>query len=122
MMSEEYNGSTNRITWLLKESNFYDCEFVRSVLNDQIIPEDILGDPYAEQSIKSIGLHKLAEILLSEWMRENFDDFLKRDVARDEIISKFIRDLIDVNNIDWQQLAASYDELIKECVKEIATK
>ena len=121
-MSEEYNGSTNRITWLLKESNFYDCEFVRSVLNDQIIPEDILGDPYAEQSIKSIGVHKLAEILLSEWMRENFDDFLKRDVARDEIISKFIRDLIDVKNIDWQQLAASYDELIRECVKEIPTK
>jgi hypothetical protein len=117
MMSEGYNGWTNRATWVINVHDFFNYEQIEEVLKEQIIPEKIINNHDAFPTMQSIGVHKLAELLLADWMQEYFNEVIEEYLVSN--MAPFIRDLIDSNNIDWKQLASHYEELIGECIKEI---
>jgi len=118
MMSEEYNGWTNRATWILSVHDFFDYDYIEEVIKEQIMP-----DMAQRPMFKDDGqFHMVARNLLAQWMENNFNEFVEETQDTSTNTGLFLFDLIRSIDIDWQQLAASYDELIKECVKEIATK
>ena len=110
MMSEEYNGWTNRQTWIINVHEFFDYDYIEEVIKEQIIP-DIAQRPFLkdEEQFKMV-----ARNLLAQWMENNFNEFVEETQDTSTNTGIFLFDLIRSIDIDWKQLAASYDELIEE--------
>ena len=110
MMSEEYNGWTNRNTWNVSVHDFFDYDYIQEVIKEQIIP-DIAQRPFLkdEEQFKMV-----ARNLLAQWMENNFNEFVEETQDTSTNTGIFLFDLIRSIDIDWKQLAASYDELIEE--------
>ena len=111
MMSEEYNGWTNRATWIINVHEFFDYDYIEEVIKEQIIP-DIAKRPM----FKDDGQFQMvARNLLAQWMENNFNLYVEESLHTiEEAPLNFLFDLIRSIDIDWQQLASHYEELIEE--------
>tara|TARA_R100000501_G_scaffold16962_1_gene31142 strand:+ start:52 stop:426 length:375 start_codon:yes stop_codon:yes gene_type:complete len=111
MMSEEYNGWTNRQTWIINVHEFFDYDYIEEVIKEQIIP-DIAKRPM----FKDDGQFQMvARNLLAQWMENNFNLYVEESLHTiEEAPLNFLFDLIRSIDIDWQQLASHYEELIEE--------
>jgi hypothetical protein len=110
MMSEEYNGWTNRSTWILSVHDFFDYDYIEEIIKEQIIP-DIAQRPMFkdEEQFKMVSKN-----LLANWMKENFNEFVEETQDTSTNTGLFLFDLIRSIDINWQQLASHYEELIEE--------
>jgi hypothetical protein len=111
MMSEKYNGWTNRATWIINVHEFFDYDYIEEVIKEQIIP-DIAKRPM----FKDDGQFQMvARNLLAQWMENNFNLYVEESLHTiEEAPLNFLFDLIRSIDIDWQQLASHYEELIEE--------
>ena len=110
-MSEKYNGWTNRATWIINVHEFFDYDYIEEVIKEQIIP-DIAKRPM----FKDDGQFQMvARNLLAQWMENNFNLYVEESLHTiEEAPLNFLFDLIRSIDIDWQQLASHYEELIEE--------
>ena len=117
-MSEEYNGWTNRETWVLNVWDYFPYETVKSVLEEQIIP-DKLNDRDSLDTLNTIATN-----LLANWMQDYFNEYVGEMLSTDVVGESlgFLRDLIGANHINWRELAESHDELIGELVQQYVNR
>ena len=131
-MAEEYNGWTNRETWLVGVHYFFDYDQIREVLKDAVVEsgDEFMGRKSLADGIRYDviandealgGIERALTLYLADWMKDYHDDFIEEATAT---LNPYIKDLIADHKINWIEIAGHYDEEIKEALstqKEGAT-
>jgi len=116
-MCEEYNGWTNRETWLVNVHNFFELGEVRDAIEDMVTrpPEYtvIANNPDLGGEVKAYLLQ------LEDWLKETHQEFMNDQMTWNaEDLSAYIIDLIADHKIDWRNIVEHYEDDIKQALKE----
>ena len=114
-MCEEYNGWTNRETWLVGLWDFFDYTYIAEAI-DNIIenPNTKTGrhdkSQWSRSGMLGFYIHKLAD-----FMEAQHQEFIDEEIEK---LSPYVRDFISVDKIDWLSIAEHYEDDIKQALKE----
>jgi|TARA_R110000824_G_scaffold112546_1_gene261805 hypothetical protein len=116
-MCEEYNGWTNRETWLVDVHNVFELGEVRDAI------EDMVTRPPEHTVIASTpdlgGVCKAYLLQLEDWLQETHQEFMNDQMTWNaEDLSAYIIDLIADHKIDWRDIARHYEDDIRQALKE----
>jgi len=120
-MGEEYNGWTNRETWLVGLWDFFDADTIKEALQNTTENPERIGYEVIANDEALGGMKRALTLYLADWMEQEHDEFIEEATATlDPYIKAFIAD----QKINWLERAGHYDEEIKEALsaqKEGAT-
>ena len=116
-MCEEYNGWTNRETWLVGVHNFFDIEMVQEAITYMVAkpPEHtvIANNPDLGGEVKA---HLLQ---LEDWLKEYHEEFIAEQTTHlNDWGYAYICDLIADHKIDWRNIVEHYEDDIRQALKE----
>ena len=123
-MGEEYNGWTNRETWLVGVWDFFHSDQIREVLKDAVMEsgDEFMGRKSLADGIRYDviandealgGMERALTLYLADWMKDYHADYIDEG-TRD--IEAYIKDFIADHKINWLEIAGHYDEEIKEAL------
>ena len=113
-MCEQYNGWTNRETWLVGVHDFFDYEMIQEVITDMVTKPSTI-DVIAEN--ESLGGPVRAYMLqLADWMKDYHDHCIEEAT---ENINPYIKDFIADHKINWIEIAKHYDNEIKDALQKV---
>lgn len=124
-MCEQYNGWSNRETWLVGVWGFFDDDRIEEVLRDTISDkrygyEAIVNNP------KLGGVSRALTLYLADWMEQEFDDYLDEiwsvGLRWDFSSGGFVKDLMGDHKINWLEIAEHYSEQIADALSQSVTK
>jgi predicted RNase H-like HicB family nuclease len=120
-MAEEYNGWTNRETWLVGVWDFFDADTIKEALQNTTENPERIGYEVIANDEALGGMKRALTLYLADWMEQEHDEFIEEATAT---LDPYIKDFIADQKINWLEIAGHYDEEIKEALsaqKEGAT-
>ena len=120
-MGEEYNGWTNRETWLVGVWDFFDADTIKEALQNTTENPERIGYEVIANDEALGGMERALTLYLADWMEQEHDEFIEEATAT---LDPYIKDFIADQKINWLEIAGHYDEEIKEALsaqKEGAT-
>ena len=112
-MAEEYNGWTNRETWLVGVWDFFDADTIKEALQNTTENPERIGYEVIANDEALGGIERALTLYLADWMEQEHDEFIEEATAT---LNPYIKDFIADQKINWLEIAGHYDEEIKEAL------
>jgi len=109
----DYNGWTNKETWLVRVHELFDSEqikeFLEGALNDGRLNDHIIAN-----NPQLGGVERALTLDLAEWMEEDHDQLIEELGLLPS--NSYVQDQLNcaIGSINWVEIAEHYDQEIKE--------
>ena len=110
-MCEQYNGWTNRETWLVGVHDFFDYEMIQEVITDMVTKPP---QGYGQSSLG--GPVRAYMLQLADWMCDYHFDYIEEATWN---LNPYVRDFIAYQKINWLEIAEHYDNEIKDALQKV---
>ena len=107
----DYNGWTNKETWLVKVHEFFDSEQIKEFLESHFNNEESNLSSYL------CGVERALTLDLADWMEEYHDSLIEELGGLPS--NSYVQDQLNcaIGSINWVEIAERYDQEIKEVLK-----
>ena len=112
-MCEEYNGWTNRETWLVGLWDFFDYAYIAEAIDNIIENPNTKTGRHDKSQWSRTGVLHFYIIQLADFMEVQHQEFVDEEIEK---LSPYIRDFISVGKIDWLSIAEHYEDDIKDAI------
>ena len=112
-MGEEYNGWTNRETWLVGVHDFFDSDTIEETLQNTTENPERIGYEVIANDEALGGMERALTLYLADWMKDYHDQDIEEAT---ENLNPYIKEFIADHKINWIEIAEHYGEQIKEAL------